>query len=125
MTTIGIRRNPAVEAPGVEHGRFRFARRRYADVIAMCVPSTPSNATCLTRNASQNSKPDAIVINAGRGDAIDVALADALANGIRGDGLDVTEPALPAASSEPALSPPHVAGGNTLARTAQNRHRIE
>lgn len=74
---------------------------QYADVIAMCVPSTPSTRHLLNAERIAKLKTDAIVINAGRGDAIDTqALADALANGmIRGAGLDVTEPEpLPAAS---------------------------
>ena len=69
---------------------------------------------------------DAIVINAGRGDAVDPdALADALREGrIRGAALDVTEPEpLPADSplwKEPrCLITPHVAGGNHLAITEQ------
>ena len=97
---------------------------QYADVIAMCVPSTPSTHHLLNAERIAKLKTDAIVINAGRGDAIDTqALADALANGmIRGAGLDVTEPEpLPAASplwSEPkCLITPHVAGGNHLEST--------
>lgn len=58
MTTIGIRRNPAVEAPGVDH-MVGFDSLddvlQYADVIAMCVPSTPQHATCSIRNASHLS----------------------------------------------------------------------
>lgn len=90
----------------------------------MCVPSTPSTHHLLNAERIAKLKTDAIVINAGRGDAIDTqALADALANGmIRGAGLDVTEPEpLPAASplwSEPkCLITPHVAGGNHLEST--------
>ena len=45
MSTIGIRRNPTVEAPGIDH-MVGFESLddvlQYADVIAMCVPSTPS-----------------------------------------------------------------------------------
>ena len=127
MSTIGIRRNPTVEAPGIDH-MVGFESLddvlQYADVIAMCVPSTPSTHHLLNAERIAKLKTDAIVINAGRGDAIDTqALADALANGmIRGAGLDVTEPEpLPAASplwSEPkCLITPHVAGGNHLEST--------
>ena len=127
MTTIGIRRNLAVEAPGIDH-MVGFDSLddvlQYADVIAMCVPSTPSTHHLLNAERIAKLKTDAIVINAGRGDAIDTqALADALANGmIRGAGLDVTEPEpLPVASplwSEPkCLITPHVAGGNHLEST--------
>ena len=127
MSTIGIRRNPTVEAPGIDH-MVGFESLddvlQYADVIAMCMPSTPSTHHLLNAERIAKLKTDAIVINAGRGDAIDTqALADALANGmIRGAGLDVTEPEpLPAASplwSEPkCLITPHVAGGNHLEST--------
>ena len=99
MATIGIRRNLAVEAPGIDH-MVGFDSLddvlQYADVIAMCVPSTPT-----TRHL----------------------LAEALADGaIRGAGIDVTEPEpLPEESplwSEPrCLVTPHVAGGNHLEST--------
>ena len=70
-------------------------------------------------------KPDAILLYAGRGTAIDCeALARALEEGhLFGAGLDVTEPEpLPAGHplwQQPrALITPHVAGGNSLAITA-------
>ncbi len=58
MTTIGIRRNPAVEAPGVDYMvGFDLLDDvlQYADVIAMCVPSTPTTYHLLMRNASHLS----------------------------------------------------------------------
>ena len=124
MTTIGIRRNPAVEAPGVDH-MVGFDSLddvlQYADVIAMCVPSTPATRHLLNAERIASLKPDSIIINAGRGNAIESqALADALAEGrIRGAALDVTEPEpLPEESplwNEPrCLITPHVAGGNHL-----------
>lgn len=130
MTTIGIRRNPAVEAPGVDH-MVGFDSLddvlQYADVIAMCVPSTPTTRHLLNAERIASLKPDAIIINAGRGNAIESqALADALAEGrIRGAALDVTEPEpLPADSPlwcEPkCLITPHVAGGNHLEITERS-----
>lgn len=124
MTTIGIRRNPAVEVPGVDH-MIGFDSLddvlQYADVIAMCVPSTPATRHLLNAERVASLKPDSIIINAGRGNAIESqALADALAEGrIRGAALDVTEPEpLPEESplwNEPrCLITPHVAGGNHL-----------
>ena len=93
----------------------------YADVIAMSVPSTPATRHLLNAERISKLKNDAIIINAGRGNAIESqALADALAEGrIRGAALDVTEPEpLPADSPlwrEPrCLITPHVAGGNHL-----------
>ena len=99
----------------------------YADVIAMCVPSTPTTYHLLNAERIASLKPDAIIINAGRGDAIESqALADALAEGrIHGAALDVTEPEpLPADSPlwcEPkCLITPHVAGGNHLEITERS-----
>ena len=130
MTTIGIRRNPAVEAPGVDHiVGFESLDDvlQYADVIAMCVPSTSTTYHLLNAERIASLKPDAIIINAGRGNAIESrALADALAEGrIRGAALDVTEPEpLPDNSPlwcEPkCLITPHVAGGNHLEITERS-----
>lgn len=130
MSTIGIRRNPTVEAPGIDH-MVGFESLddvlQYADVIAMCVPSTPSTHHLLNAERIAKLKTDAIIINAGRGNAIESqALADALAEGrIRGAALDVTEPEpLPADSPlwcEPkCLITPHVAGGNHLEITERS-----
>lgn len=124
METIGVRRNPAVEAEGIDHMvGFDSLEQvlQYADVIAMSVPSTAATRHLLNAERLAMLKPEALVLNAGRGDAIDQeALATALAEGaLRGAGLDVTEPEpLPADSplwSEPrCLITPHVAGGNHL-----------
>lgn len=130
MSTIGIRCNPTVEAPGIDH-MVGFESLddvlQYADVIAMCVPSTPTTYHLLNAERIASLKPDAIIINAGRGDAIESqALADALAEGrIHGAALDVTEPEpLPADSllwCEPkCLITPHVAGGNHLEITERS-----
>lgn len=108
---------------------FRFLDDvlQYADVIAMCVPSTPTTYHLLNAERIASLKPDAIIINAGRGNAIESrALADALAEGrIRGAALDVTEPEpLPDNSPlwcEPkCLITPHVAGGNHLEITERS-----
>ena len=44
---------------------------QYADVIAMCVPSTSTTYHLLNAERIASLKPDAIIINAGRGDAIE------------------------------------------------------
>lgn len=129
MNTIGIRRNTTINTPGIDHmvGIETLDNvLQYADIIAMSVPSTPATHHLLSTERLAKLKPDAIIINAGRGDAIDnQALAETLANGkIRGAGLDVTEPEpLPAESplwKEPrCLITPHVAGGNHLEDTEQ------
>lgn len=124
METIGVRRNPSVEAEGIDHTiGFESLEQAlpYTDVVAMSVPSTPATHHLLNADRLALLKPEALVLNAGRGDAIDSeALAAALAgNELRGAGLDVTEPEpLPADSPlwhEPrCLITPHVAGGNHL-----------
>ena len=130
METIGVRRNPSIEAEGIDHiVGFESLDDvlQYADVIAMCVPSTSTTYHLLNAERIASLNPDAIIINAGRGDAIESqALADALAEGrIRGAALDVTEPEpLPANSPlwcEPkCLITPHVAGGNHLEITERS-----
>lgn len=130
METIGVRRNPSIEAEGIDHiVGFESLDDvlQYADVIAMCVPSTSTTYHLLNAERIASLKPDATIINAGRGDAIESqALADALAEGrIRGAALDVTEPEpLPANSPlwcEPkCLITPHVAGGNHLEITERS-----
>ena len=130
METIGVRRNPSIEAEGIDHVvGFESLDNvlQYADVIAMSVPSTPATYHLLNAERIASLKPDAIIINAGRGNAIESqALADALAEGrIRGAALDVTEPEpLPADSPlwcEPkCLITPHVAGGNHLEITERS-----
>lgn len=124
MTTIGIRRNPAVEAPGVDH-MVGFDSLddvlQYADVIAMSVPSTPATRHLLNAERISKLKNDAIIINAGRGNAIESqALADALAEGrIRGararrDRTGTAAGRLAAVARARCLITPHVAGGNHL-----------
>lgn len=123
-TTFASELSPEAKAPGVDH-MIGFDSLddvlQYADVIAMCVPSTPATRHLLNAERVASLKPDSIIINAGRGNAIESqALADALAEGrIRGAALDVTEPEpLPEESplwNEPrCLITPHVAGGNHL-----------
>lgn len=95
------------------------------------MPRSPQTHHLLNADRLGRLKSTAIVINAGRGDAIDPeALADALHNGrLHGAGLDVTEPEpLPAESplwDEPhCLITPHVAGGNHLEKTSEHIIRI-
>lgn len=129
MRTIGVRRDPARSASHIDH-MVGFddldTVLPQADVVAMSVPSTPQTHHLLDARRLAMLKPTAIVLNAGRGDAIDPdALLDALrASRLRGAGLDVTEPEpLPADSPlwrEPrCLITPHVAGGNHLAVTEE------
>ncbi|OZG67344.1 D-2-hydroxyacid dehydrogenase [Bifidobacterium eulemuris] len=129
MRTIGVRRDPSRTAEHIDR-MVGFddldTVLPQADVVAMSVPSTPQTHHLLDAHRLEMLKPTAIVLNAGRGDAIDPdALFDALCSSrLRGAGLDVTEPEpLPADSplwNEPrCLITPHVAGGNHLAATEE------
>ncbi len=65
-----------------------------ADVIAMSLPGTPQTENIISRERIEKMKDGAVILNVGRGNAIDLeALADALESGkLMGAGLDVTEP---------------------------------
>jgi len=65
-----------------------------ADVVALALPGTGETAGILSRKRLANLKNGAVVINVGRGSAIDQdALVEFLANGhLGGAGLDVTTP---------------------------------
>lgn len=95
-----------------------------ADVVAMCLPGTAE--TRHTMNAARLAlmKKSAVLINCGRGNAIDgAALADALDAGrIAGAALDVTDPEpLPAEDRlwaiKNCLITPHSAGGFRIPET--------
>ena len=127
MDTIGVRRNPAHAAEHIDR-MVGFDTLDdvlgEADVVALAVPSTPQTHHLLDARRLSMLKPTAIVLNGGRGDAIEPqGLCLALQAGrLRGAGLDVTEPEpLPADDplwNEPrCLITPHVAGGNHLAVT--------
>ncbi|MCL1788620.1 MAG: D-2-hydroxyacid dehydrogenase, partial [Defluviitaleaceae bacterium] len=67
---------------------------RDADIVALALPGTGETAGILSRERLAAMKPGAMVINVGRGSAIDqVALAEMLASGhLGGAALDVTMP---------------------------------
>ncbi|MFT8703769.1 D-2-hydroxyacid dehydrogenase [Bifidobacterium aquikefiricola] len=127
--TAGVRRNASQPAPGIDdmHGFDELeSLLPHADVIAMSLPSTPDTKHLINRHTLSLMKSNAIVLNVGRGDAIDAdALAAALHDRtIQAAGLDVTEPEpLPEDHplwSEPhCLITPHVAGGSHLEATGR------
>ena len=92
-----------------------------ADIIALCLPHTAETVNFLSAARLAKLKRDVIILNVGRGSAIDEdALAEALMNGhIGGAGLDVTtvEP-LPQSSPLWAfpntIITPHMSGGGSL-----------
>ena len=97
-----------------------------ADVLALIVPGTKETAGLIGRSQLAKMKKDAVIINAGRGSAIDTeALCDALESGaLAGAGLDVTDPEpLPPGHRiwklENAVITPHVAGDRYMAETQQ------
>ena len=92
--------------------------------MALSLPGNASTYHVLNRERIGLLKPNAIVLNVGRGTAIDTdALSDALYAGkITGAALDVTDPEpLPADhplwSAPGALITPHISGGYSLPET--------
>ena len=89
-----------------------------ADIVALSLPSTPQTFHVINQDRIQKMKSSAIVINVGRGTAIDTeALLSALQNReIGGACLDVTDPE-PLPENHPlffapnTLITPHVSGG--------------
>ncbi|WEV66455.1 MULTISPECIES: D-2-hydroxyacid dehydrogenase [unclassified Bifidobacterium] len=125
MRTVGVRRSADKPVEGIDemHGFDELdTLLPQADVVALSLPRAADTHHLLDARRIGLLKKDAIVINGGRGDALDDdALAEALSRGaIRGAGLDVfeTEP-LPSDHplwDEPrCLMTPHVAGGSHLA----------
>jgi len=102
-----------------------------ADVVALAVPGTKETAGLIGRPQLAKMKPDAVIINVGRGSAIDTdALCDALESGaLGGVGLDVTDPEpLPPGHRlwklENAVITPHVAGGRFMKETGEYIMRL-
>jgi len=95
-----------------------------ADAVALSLPGNSQTAHILSRERIGKMKKDAVVLNVGRGAAIDTdALYDALKNGnLAGAALDVTDPE-PLPPSHPlwdlpnAVITPHVSGGWSLPET--------
>ena len=99
-----------------------------ADVVALTLPHTPDTVGLIRIPQLAAMKPGSILLNAGRGSAVDcAALAQALHAGkLRGAGMDVTDPE-PLPPDHPlwdapgALITPHTAGGyDHMALTLEN-----
>ena len=97
---------------------------RDADIVALCLPGTTETVGLFNEARLNKMKPGALILNVGRGSAIDtVALISALESGqIGGAGLDVTDPEpLPADSTlwqmDNVIITPHVSGNYTLELT--------
>lgn len=101
------------------------------DVLVMALPGTPETAGILSRERIALLPPDALVVNVGRGTAIDQdALIEALNAGrLGGAALDVTAPEpLPAGDSlwdaQNILITPHVSGNMTMGYTRDEAVRL-
>lgn len=112
--------DPYVTAEEARHPLHEVVRR--ADVLSIHLPATPTTRHLVDAALLSTMKPDAILINVGRGEVLDEsALADALAHRrLLGAALDVR------ASEPPATGPldsldnvvltPHVAGITTASQ---------
>ena len=95
-----------------------------ADVAALCLPGTSETVGLFNEARMSIMKPGALLLNIGRGTAIDTAaLISALESGqIGGAGLDVTDPEpLPSDSTlwqmDNVIITPHISGNHTLELT--------
>ena len=98
-----------------------------ADVVALFLPHSPATVKLINARRLGLMKQDAILINAGRGTAVDHdALAQALLSGhLWGAGLDVTDPEPlppehPLWAVDNLLLTPHTAGGIRLELNRKN-----
>lgn len=102
-----------------------------ADTVALCLPQTAQTQNLMNSDRIAKMKPGAVLINIGRGSAVDAdALCDALDGGrLSGAALDVTVPEpLPADSrlwqTENLIITPHVSGGSSLPETHNRLIRL-
>ena len=132
--TCGVRRDPSKPAEGIDRMYGMDALDSLlgeADVVVMMLPHNAQSKRLMDRRRLLLMKPDAILLNGGRGTAIDcAALAEVMKEGhLWGAGLDVTDPEPlppehPLWQCERALITPHTAGGDHLADTMDRVARI-
>lgn len=89
------------------------------DIVALSLPRTPETIHMINEHTLSLMKDDALIINVGRGDAIDTeALTKVLQSGkLMGAALDVLEqepldPSHPLWQMDNVLITPHISGGN-------------
>lgn len=130
----GIRRDTATPVAGISSLHTLEALDQLlptADVVCLTLPHSPQTVRLFDRERLLRMKPDAILLNGGRGSVLDCqALAEVLAEGhLWGAGLDVTDPE-PLPPEHPlwrqprAFITPHAAGGDHLPDTARAIARI-
>lgn len=102
-----------------------------ADIVALCLPSTDETKNIINKKRLGLMRPEAVLFNVGRGDAIDTkALVEALQEKkIAGAGLDVTDPEpLPQDHAlwtfPQVIITPHAAGWFNLEQTQENVAKI-
>lgn len=132
--TIGIRRSDANKPDYLDELHFMDELETLlprADIVALSLPATKLTERIINRKTLGLMKQDAVLINVGRGNAIDTnALCDALESGhILGAALDVTDPEpLPKDHRlwkiKNAIITPHVFGGYSLAETHERIIKI-
>ena len=126
--TVGIRRHPERPAAGIDTMYGMDALDQLlpqADTVCLMLPHNEETAGLLGKTRLQKLKQDAILLNGGRGSAINLdALTELMAAGhLWGAGLDVTDPE-PLPPEHPlwmqprALITPHTAGGSHLPEIA-------
>ena len=117
----GIKRTPGI-APEYVEALYTMERLdeclAQADVVFMSLPGTPATKGLFDRQRIGRMKQGSILINVGRGNAVDLdALCDAIVDGrLLGAAVDVTDPEpLPpehrAWRTEDLLITPHISGG--------------
>lgn len=132
--TIGIKRNASAKPDYLDElyliDRLEELLPR-ADVVALSLPETAHTMNIINSETLKLMKQDAVLINVGRGSAVDTeALCDALENGrLLGAALDVTHPEpLPEDHRlwkiKNAVITPHVSGGFSLEETKERIIRI-
>ncbi|WP_312642669.1 D-2-hydroxyacid dehydrogenase [Hydrogenoanaerobacterium sp.] len=132
--TIGLRRSGTAKPEFIDELYLTEqldALLPRADVVALCLPETPATKGLMNQERLSLCKQGAVLINVGRGSAVDTeALCNALESGhLKGAAVDVTDPEpLPADHRmwglENVIITPHVSGGYHDGETHQRILRI-